>query len=242
MRVRVRGLLPSTALLALLAGPFLPALEGAAISYSFSGSIESVTQAATTATGVIVGDTITGAFSYDPTQLGSGGNFTFTGSSKAHTMAFKIFNSAGAQVFTDSYSGNISAYYFIKVIYGFTANPLYPGINGTEMDIQGDTVYKQGLGVTHASSPGTPAFDLALFNPNNVGTSPTNPLPNATVIKNFVANKGLLTWDPPDQKFTAIVTFSIPEPSGLLLTSLGILTCAAGSSMAHKRARTSRRG
>jgi hypothetical protein len=235
MGIRVRTFLRSTVLFVLVAGPLMPALAAAPVAYNFSGKILSVSAGATTATGVVVNDTITGGFAYDPTQVGTSGDYTFTGSSKVHSLSFKIFDSGGNQVFTDSYSGNVSAYYAMKVIYGFTSNPQYPGVNGTELDIKGDTIYKQGLGI---SGPSIPAFVLSLFDPGNVGTSPTNPLPNATVIKNFVSNKALLTWDPPDQSFSAEVSFEgvgVPEPASLVTGVLGIVTCAVGYLIFHRK-------
>jgi hypothetical protein len=231
MRIRNRAFLQSTLLLSLVAGPLLPELSAGIISYSFSGRIIEVSQAATDATKVVVGNTITGAFAYDPTQAGSAGNFTFTGSSKIHTMTFKIFDSAGTQVFTDSYSGNATAYYFNKVAFSSTT--------GTTLDIKGDTVYKQGLGVTGPGPP--PAFDLALFNPTNAGGfSATNlPLPTSTTITNFVKTTGTLDWDPSGQSFGADITSfndqTVPEPTSLVMAVLAILTCTAGCLISRRK-------
>jgi hypothetical protein len=215
-------------LLALAGGPWIPASSAGTITYNFTGTIETVSTAATDATGVVAGDTISGSFAYDSTQTGSSGLYIFTDSSKVHSFTCKIFNSSDAQVFTDSFSGFLSAYYAIKVAYGVTTSPLYPGISGTQMDIMGDTIYKQGLGVTGPGPP--PAFDLTLFNPGNAGNPPSTHLPDSSAsgIRNFVANKAQLTWDPPNQSFTANVVFPIPEPSGLVLGMIGILSCTVG--------------
>jgi len=225
MGTRARVFRHSTLLLFFVAGPFIPTLAAGSVSENFWGTIQSVSNPGDT--GIAVGDTISGSFAYDPTQSGSGGFYTFTGSPLAHTFTFTISDSGGNQVFTDFYTGNYSANYAINVIYGYTSNPQYPGVNGTELDIMGDTLYNQGGGVS-------PGFKLALFDPGNVGTSPSNPLPDSTVITNFVSNEALLTWGPPSSQsspsFTANISFqAIPEPSSLLMGILGLLTCTIGA-------------
>jgi hypothetical protein len=196
-------------------------VKAGVVTYNFTGKVISVSTAAESATSVIVGDTITGSLAYDSSQTGSLGNFTFTGSNKVHSLSFKIFNASKQQVFTDSYSGNISAYYAIKLQFPYSQNPLYPGITGTQMDIKGDTIYKQGLGVSGASNP---AFDVSLFNKGNSGTSS---LPTSSTITNFTSNSGLLTWDPPQQQIIALL--GVPEPSGLVMGLLGLVTSTLGS-------------
>jgi len=241
MRIVPRVFLQSALLLSLVAGPLVPRLSAASIvAYSFSGVIESVSAAATAATGVVVNDTITGSFAYDPTQTGSAttGLFKFTGSSKVHTMTFKIFNSGGSQVFTDSYSGNVSAYYAGQV--GFNSSVLGSGKAAETLNLMGDTIYKQGLGI---SGPGSPAFDLSLYN-RNVTTKPASfPLPTATTITSFVANNQqlpftpTLNWDPDGQSFTANINqfSSVPEPSSLILGAVAMATCTAGFLISRRK-------
>jgi len=215
----------------LLAGPLVPELSAGIVAVSYGGTITSVSTAATTATGVVVGDTITGSFSYDSTQTGSAGDFKFTGSSKTHTMTFKIFNSSDQQVFTDSYSGNVSAYYFAKVAFSSTS--------GTTLDLEGDTIYKQGLGITGPGPP--PAFDLTLFNPTNGGgfSASNLPLPTTTTISNFIKTTAILEWDPADQSFGAVITEfndqTVPEPSGLVLAIVAMVTWTVGFSISRRK-------
>jgi hypothetical protein len=190
-----------------------------------------------TATGVQVGDTITGTFVYDPTQTGSGGLYTFTGSTtKTHNFALKVFNSGGGQQFSDSFTGNTSPpadYYAIHLTFRSTAS------GGTTLSLMGDTVYKEGLGVTGPGPP--PAYDLTLSNPTNGGgySSTHLPLPDTTLITNFIKTTAVLNWDPLGQSFKArINTFNgvtVPEPSSLLLGILGILSCTFGSLISRLR-------
>jgi hypothetical protein len=222
MGIRAGVLRYLTLLLIFAIGPLVPTVCAGSVAVNLTGTIQSASPDAITATGVAVGDPITVSFSYDPTQVGGGGTYTFTGSSKVHTFDLVVHDSMGNQVFHDFYTGNITALYVIQVTYGFTSNMLYPGVNGTELDINGDTLYNQGLGVS-------PGFDLSLFNPGNVGTSPTNPLPDSTLINNFTSNGTLLTWGVGNQTFTATFNFqSVPEPSTLLLGIVGIVTTTLG--------------
>jgi len=229
MGTAVRVLRCALLLLFFAAGPMMPALVAGTVSVDFSGTIQSVLNPGNT--NVAVGDTISGNFTYDSTQSGSGGFYQFMGSPLAHNFTFTVSDSGGSQVFTDYYTGNFNAYYGINVIYGYTSNPQYPGKNGTELDIAGDTLYMQGQGVS-------PGFDLALFNPGNVGTSPSNPLPDLAGIANFVSQDAFLNWGNPGvQSFGAVISFqaAVPEPSSLLLGALGLLTCTIGFSATRRK-------
>jgi hypothetical protein len=222
MGTRIGSVIGAFVLLTLSAGPLVSTVAAGDVSYNFTGTIQTVSNGATIATGVTKGDKISGSFSYDPTQSGSNGTYHFTGSAKTHTFSFIVTDSGGNQVFKDFYTGNVTALYSIQVTYGYTSNPLYPGVNGTELDIKGDTLYNQGLGAS-------PGFDLRLFDPGNVGTSPSNPLPDSSLINNFVSNGILLNWGQSEtrQTFTATFNFStVPEPSSLLLGIVATLTCA----------------
>jgi hypothetical protein len=224
MRISASTLVPSTLLVCLVASPLVPELSAATVSVSYSGTITSVSTLATAHTGIIAGDTITGSFAYDSTQSGSltTGIYTFTGSSKIHTMSFKIFNANKVQVFSDSYP---AATAFYQALVASSA------ANKTTLDLVGDTGYKETLGVTGPGPP--PGFDITLFNPTNGGGfTPTNlPLPNTTTISNFIKNTGSLKWDPSNEQFTAHLTFSlqtVPEPSTLAMSTLAIVTCTIG--------------
>jgi len=241
MNVWVKVLRGSTVLLVLVAGPLVPRLSaGSIVQYTFAGVIGTVSQAATTATGVVQGDTMTGSFTYDPAEAGSPstGLFTFTGSSKAHSLSFKIFNSSGGQVFTDSYSGNVTAYYAAQV--GFNSSVGGSGKPAETLDLTGDTIYKQGKGISGPGPP--PAFDLTLYDPL-VTTKPAGfPLPTVTTITSFVANNAqppftpTLAWDPDGESFVATITQfqTIPEPSSLILGAVAMVICTVGCVIARR--------
>jgi hypothetical protein len=220
----IRFLLAS--LLLVVAGPLGTEADAAStlVNYAYAGSITSVSPLATQKTGVVAGDTITGTFSYDSLQGGNPttGQFNFTGSSLTHTFTLTVFNNQGKQVFRDSYSGNSTAYYFTQV--SFMNSSL------TTVNFEGDTIYKQGLGITEMN--GFTAFNLALSDTSGQGGfTPTNqPLPTPTTIKDFVSNTGTLTWDPPDQVFVASITQFVdltPEPSSWVMAAVAILVGSA---------------
>ena len=231
MRISYRVFLRSTLLLSLVAGPFMPALSASSITYAYSGKIQEVSAAATAATGVVVGDKISGSFTYDSSQTGSGGIYSFTGVSLAHTFNLNVFNSSGALQFPDSFAGG-SSYFSVNVSYRAASS------GGTYVEVQGDTKYKQSLGVSGPGPP--PAYYLVLFNPTNAGGySATNlPLPNSNLINDFVKTTGVLNWDPHGQSFSADITqfTAIPEPSSLILSIVAIATCAAGRLITRRKA------
>jgi hypothetical protein len=227
-----RVLFALTMLLLVAAGPLVTEAVAAStlITYAYTGSITSTENVP----GVVVGDAISGTFSYDSSQSGNNttGQFTFTGSTKGHTLTLAIFNNKGQQVFTDKYSGNVSAYYFAQVSY----------VNSslTTINLEGDTVYKQGLGVTHQN--GDTAFNLKLSDTTGAGGfTPTNqPLPTTTTIKDFVSNTGTLSWDPAGQAFTANITnfidLSAPEPSSWVLGVIALVIGTAFTVISRRKA------
>jgi hypothetical protein len=205
------------------------------VAYSFSGTLKTVTGL----TGAVAGDPISGSFAYDSSQTGSGGSYTFTGSSKVHTFTFYIYNMSGQQIFHDSYTGDATVatggYYAGILTYGSTSS------GGTNFSLEGDTItkYDGGLGTT-----GT-AFDLTLNNSTNAGgyTSTNLPLPTSSTIQDFNLNSGLLTWDPTTPQGTLyfmtnsliLTPTGVPEPSSLVIAVLGLSTCGVGSLFARRR-------
>ncbi len=135
------------------------------VNVSYSGPIASVSNPAT---GVQVGDTITGTASYDPSQVGSVGHYNFTGSSKAHTFAFKVYR-AGVQVFSDLFAGLSTSPYTIDVRYNVSVG----GVLGTTFELKGPCSSQQET------------LDLTLFDAGNVGQTSADALPTSADIANF---------------------------------------------------------
>jgi hypothetical protein len=215
-------------LLSFLAALTVPAEADTVVSETVSGKITSVSLDATLATGILVGDTIAVDFAYDSTQAGTGGDYTFTGSAKTHSFSFDIFNSEGVQVFSDLYPGDVMSYYAAQVVYN-TSNLNFTSL-GTQLSLLGDTLYLGGIGI---SGPLSPAFDLTLFNPGNVGTTSSEPLPTPTTIVNFISNVGSLKWgDAGNQTFTAEIE-AVPEPSTLSMAILVMAMSAIGYSISR---------
>lgn len=236
MRTRAIAVFGTTLILALAIGPIGRASASTVVAYNFSGTLKTVTGL----TGAVVGDEITGSFSYDSSQTGSvsTGLYTFTGSSKVHTFTFKIFNSSGQQIFTDSYTGDATT-----ATGGlYQAQVAYNGSAGTTLDLTGDTItkYDGGIGTTGI------AYDLTLTDPTNKGPvggyGATNNLvlPTSSILNSdFDLTSGYLSWDPPGLSFTTnalvLTDATVPEPSGLLLAALGLSTGVLGSLVARRR-------
>jgi hypothetical protein len=63
---------------------------------------------------ILVGDSVHGSVSYDSTQIGSAGLYTFTGSSKIHSFSFKDYR-GGVQITSDAYAGQQTSLYQITM-------------------------------------------------------------------------------------------------------------------------------
>jgi PEP-CTERM motif len=243
MKVKSGIFLQTSAMLLVLCGSLCPAAYAGStvVAYSYAGTLENVSTAAAEALGVANGDYATGTFSYDSAQTGSGGSYTYTGSSKVHTFAVKIYTNSSmtTQLFSDLYSGNVSAFYRNQLTFSSTT--------GTTLTIAGDTIYKSGLGI---SGPTSPAFQLILPNPTNAGgfTATNLPNPNPTLIKNFlnISNHPVIDWDPVTPQGTMqsfqvdIKEFvpglnGVPEPSSVVLAGFGVAACGAGVVVSRRK-------
>jgi hypothetical protein len=79
---------------------------------------------------ILVGDSVQGPVSYDSTQAGSAGLYTFTGSSKAHMFSFKDYR-GGVEITSDAYAGHLTSLY--QIIMSIVNNV-------TQMEVKGVTL------------------------------------------------------------------------------------------------------
>jgi len=79
---------------------------------------------------ILVGDSVQGSVSYDSTQVGSAGLYTFTGSSKTHTFSFKDYR-GGVEITSDAYAGHPASLY--QIIMSIVNNV-------TQMEVKGVTL------------------------------------------------------------------------------------------------------
>lgn len=225
--------------------------RGAIVTVVFSGTLQS---ASNVPNGVAAGDTITGTVAYNTAQseTGNSGLYTFTGSSNTHAFSFQIYppnttvanQTEANRLYSDSYSGESTSPFKAQVSYSSTAGP--------SVTISGDT---------GAANTGT--FSLKLTDPTNTVPSGTSAysatnlsLPTTTVMQHFVTTQATLAYtdgflaqltdfqiydnysDGPSfygPTGPPVFTFSVPEPSGLLLAIIGTLTSAVGYSIARRR-------
>jgi hypothetical protein len=94
------------------------------VSFTFTANVRSSGDPV-----ILVGDTIQGSVVYDPTQFGSLGVYTFTGSSKTHNFSFKDYR-GGVQITADQYAGLSSSLY--KIVMSIVNNV-------TQMEVTGVT-------------------------------------------------------------------------------------------------------
>ena len=102
------------------------------VSFNFTATVTSSADPL-----IQVGDTDQGAVIYDPTEVGSSGVYTFTGSTKTHTFNFKDLR-GGVQITADQYAGQAtSPYQIIMTIVN----------NVTQMEITGLTAAGRTVGM-----------------------------------------------------------------------------------------------
>ena len=226
MGIRSRVLVLLTLVLAVVAGPLVPraASGGTAVAVSFGGTVNPPTAGITLPPNVLAGDALSGSFSYNPSQLGSLGVYTFTNATPSASVLFVVPTPGYTPAqFSDLYSPGATKTYTITI----TDSKSGPGAT---LDIHaltdGSTINKANAFVDIILTSKTYTGKLAL--PTAIGATPTT-----TDISSFLTSPGLLKWDPDGIGLTATLTQfngfgvqSIPEPSSLFLGSIGL---AAGT-------------
>lgn len=77
------------------------------LSFNFVANVDSSVDST-----ILAGDQIKGLITYNTTQLGFNGVYTFTGSSKIHDFNFKAYRN-GQQIASDQYNNNQSYQIFV---------------------------------------------------------------------------------------------------------------------------------
>lgn len=255
MGISRRALLQTTCMVALTLAMW-PAKSFGTVTLAgenFYGNVTAVNPSFPNYPNVKAGDWITGTFTYDSSQTGTSGLYTFTGTSAeptAESFAIRIWNSASEtlQYDSDSFSGNNTSpgdYFTIKLNYRTVAN------GGTTMVISADTI----------GSPANPAVVLTLTDPTNAYTYGTNdtltgtysatnlPLPDQnTLTKDFTVSTtkpGTLTYGDPlcadiigAYPLGGVYPLSaVPEPSTMVLVVVSVAIGTAGSWVSRRRRR-----
>lgn len=120
---------------------------------------------------IAVGDTLTGNLVYGTTQTGSGGNYTFTGSSVAHDVQkFTVYTSGGTEVLSDEYWEEPTSEFQVTIAY----NTTFGGVTGTLFTL----VFQTTGGLL-------PTFYF--FDPSNTGVT-SDALPTQAEFANFTGH------------------------------------------------------
>jgi len=230
MRITARVLLQSAFLLSLVAGLLVPdAVAGSSVVTSYGGTVNPELPNKPFPDNVLAGDAISGSFGYAASQFTettpTSGIYTFTGSaplgqSFALNVATPTFNPA---LWADSYGAGGATYQITMK---------QPTTQETTMDLHVST-----LGGTGVSKSGA-FIDLILTSTTYTGGKA---LPTATTINDFLTKTTTLTWDPPGgpgftgtiNQFNGVQT--IPEPSSLVLSIIGVATCTAGFLISRRK-------
>jgi len=238
MRINARAFLPSTLLLSLVAGPFIPAASADLAAVSYTGTIQSGGTVSISGTQYAVqGDKIKGTFTYAaPTpNPSSTGSYTLSGLSPAPTFTFTITSIAsgnptqplGPPAFTDNYVSGSTAYQAVVTSSSTTNLSLTgPMANSTVTNpILFNLSLVDSTTATGLALPGTSTI-VSFFSPTNS---------TLTLTDDVEGNS---------ESFTATidsVAAIAPEPSSLLIAILTLVTGAVGF-LIRPKPRTSQTG
>ena len=224
MRINARAFLPSTLLLSLVAGPFIPAASADLAAVAYTATIESggtvtIVSGTTSNTYAVGGDTIKGTFTYaapttNPSGTISPATYILSGLSPAPTLTFAIsaipsgnpMQPLGPPAFSDHYVS---------------------GTYGASVALSSTTT----LSLTGPMNNAAVNFALILNSTTATGLA----LPGTTTIVNNFSptNSKLMLSDVQtvgnSESFTADITqvaAIVPEPSSLLIAILTLVTGA----------------
>jgi len=243
MTIRARVLFHSAALLALVAGPFIPASSaGLLASVAYTGTIGTDTNNTNitdtvTINGIsysVLGDAVSGTFTYGAPASGSNpnstGTYTLSSLSPAPTFTFTITgiaagNSTMPLNFTDKYVANSTAY---------QGQVTWTSSTNTTLSLTGPMANTNVL------------FDLYLANTTGGGGYSTKNLTlpgTSTITSDFNPSASNLLFDfigfnSEDFYIPQLSTLvALPEPSSLVIVSLTSAIGAVGYSVSKWRKR-----
>jgi hypothetical protein len=228
MRPSAAALIRATMVCSLPAWISLPNAAATTVNISFSGTVNPPSAGITLPANVETGDSLSGSLSYNPSQTGSKGVYSFTG--PIQTFLYSImtpgFNPA---LFSDQYKGSPAA---------FTITITDTTSGGATLDVHCLTV-----GGSESSKAGGGTVDLLFTATTYSGLAlPQN---QAAFDNAFATSKDprpTLTWDPDGIGFTATISlvdgffFSIPEPSTLAMGIIALALCSARFAIVRRKA------
>ncbi len=229
MRFSASALIRATVVWSFAVWLLLPDAAATSVNISFSGTVNPAPTGITLPGNVAAGDSLTGSFSYNASQTGSKGVYSFTGpiQSFLYSIATPGYNPA---LFSDQYSGSPST---------FTITIKDTGSGGATLDVHCLTI-----GGSESPKAGGGTIDMLFTAKTYSGVA----LPQTqTAFDNAFAPTSLplptLTWDPDGIGFTATISIvdgvSIPEPSTLALGLVALGLCIAGFVIGRRKTASS---
>ena len=135
MRIGARAIFRSTLLLAIAAGMVSSHAVAGQITVTFQGTVTGAGTGIHLPTNVLVGQTISGYFTYNPLQTGSSGTYNFAGTGQSEIFSIPILNN------TSTFSGQNSTVAPNNV---YTVKITDTGAKGATFDVFVDMINTAG--------------------------------------------------------------------------------------------------
>jgi hypothetical protein len=227
MRNSARVILQPTLFLFLGLVFLVSGAQAAGVNITFGGTVTGTGSGTSFPPGVAVGQSISGAFTFNFPATGSNGTYDFKATGQTELFSIPINN--GTSTFGGQNQNTApNNVYTIKIT--------DTGAQGATFDIFTDLIDAAGkTGVT---------CDILFTSTTYTGLA--LPSSSGAFTSAFGNLKGKFTWDPPGAQssgdslgitadITTINNQAVPEPSGLVLAVIGLATCTAGSLIVARR-------
>jgi hypothetical protein len=190
---------------------------GGSITIDFQGTVGQPMAGYTMPTGVAVGQILSGSFTYVTTQTGKNGVYSFAGTNQ--TSVFSI----PAAPFSNQNS-NVAGWNTYTITITDT------GSKGATFDLAMDMVNAAGKGNKDVT------LDIKFTSTTYTGLA--LPQTGAAFNSAFAVSAGTFEWDPKKIEIRSddLMANGVPEPSGLVLASIGMATCAASVLISRRHA------
>ncbi len=221
MTTRERVFLRSTLLATLMVGLFVPDASAGSVTITFGGVVTGPGTGATLPSNssgnpVLVGDTISGYFTYNSAAAGNG---TYVMAGTGQTLLFSI-PVANNTTFSDS-NNNTSPNNVYQIVTTGTGK-------GAALNMSADMVTAGG------KPAGATTIDL-IFTSTNAAYTGGLPATGAAFLSDFSQNAKFF-WDPGGSGIGGNINMlGVPEPSSFILMSVAIATLGTGVAISRRK-------
>jgi hypothetical protein len=209
MTIGARAVFPSILLLAIAVGMLPSSAVAGQVTITFQGTVTGAGPGVQLPPNVLVGQTISGYFTYNPLQVGSSGTYNFAGSGQSEIFSIPILNN------TSTFSDQNSSVVPNNV---YTAKITDTGAKGATFDVFADMINTDG------KTNGT-TCDILFTSSTYTGVA--LPQTQAAFTTAFASHIGKFNWDPDHDGIGGDINIIngqsvVPEPSSMALALVAL--------------------